>query len=83
MANRTALKWAVSRDNVRMQWLAVDLSARLLVGMDVDPAAYTVAPRVFTPENVAGLDLSETGWSDSSWFGGTGYRTSLAALWTR
>jgi ribose transport system substrate-binding protein len=79
----SGLKWAVGWDNVRMQWLATDLVARLLLKMETDAASYTVEPRVFTADNAKDLDVSQAGWEDSNWFGGSNYRSALTTLWTK
>jgi len=77
----SALKWAVGWDNVRMQWLGADLLARLLLGLPTEADQYSVAPRLFSAENVDGLDVSQEGWDSSDWFGGSGYQETLISLW--
>ncbi|WP_411720266.1 hypothetical protein [Mycetocola sp.] len=64
-----------------MQWLAVDLAARSLLGISFDAAKYTVEPRVFTADNIADLDVSQAGWESSDWFGGPEYQAELSKLW--
>jgi len=73
---------SVGWDVVRTGWLEADVMYRLILGQDVDTSEYVLPLRVFTPDNVGDLDVSQAGWESSDWFGGSDYQDALTALWT-
>ena len=81
LASGTGLKWAVTHDLVRLQWLSADMVIRSLSKVAFDATKYVINSRIFTPENVKGLDVTQAGWDDSNWFGGNDYQTTLKGLW--
>jgi ribose transport system substrate-binding protein len=62
-------------------WYASDTLIRMMLKLPVDTSKTVITPRIFTKATVAGLDLTQAGWENSSWYGGTGYQEKLKALW--
>lgn len=73
---------SVGWDPVWASWSAIDLTARLLIGDPVAPAAYVSPLRVFTADNVAELDVTQVGYESSAFWGGDAYhQAEYKALW--
>lgn len=72
---------SVGWDPVWASWSAVDLTGRMLLGDAVDPANYLSPLRVFNAENVAQLDVTQTAYESSAFWGGNAYQSEYKALW--
>lgn len=79
--NNGLLVAAVGWDPVWASWAAIDLTGRMLLGDAVDPVDYISPLRVFTPENVATLDVSQASYERSEFWGGNAYQAEYEALW--
>lgn len=64
-----------------LAWTMADSVFRMLAGQ-APPKAYPVLNRVFTKQNVDGLDLTTAAEAGGQWFGSTGYKQAFAGLWS-
>lgn len=71
----------VGFDLIAQGWFASDTLIRQMLKLPVDTTKTVITPRIFTKATVNGMDISQAGWENSSWYGGTGYQTKLKALW--
>lgn len=72
---------AVGWDIARINYYEADVLYRLILGDPVDTTKYVTPVRVFDKDNVADLDLTESGWLNSDWYGGDAYKAEFKALW--
>lgn len=64
-----------------LSWYLSDSLLRLMVGQPREGELDFPFQRLFTPANVTGLDLTETGWSSGSWYGKADYVDGFLKLW--
>jgi ribose transport system substrate-binding protein len=60
-------------------WATADAIFRLAAGQGVPE--YDISSRLFTPDNIGDVDLTEDGQSSGDWYGPTDYTDDFAALW--
>lgn len=70
----------VGSHNAYEGWAYADQSLRLLTGQKPVPNEFVPA-RVFTRDNVGGLQLTAEAERSGVWFGDDGYKAKFAALW--
>lgn len=74
------IAYNVGQGAVQQGWSMADAAVRLMSGAKVLPE--TDGPvRVFTPENVTGLDLSDANYNTSVWYGGDAWRQDFLTAW--
>jgi ABC-type sugar transport system substrate-binding protein len=64
-----------------LSWYLSDSLLRLMTGQPRAGELDFPFQRLFTPANVAGLDLTEAGWSSGSWYGKADYVNGFLTLW--
>ncbi|MFD8649566.1 sugar ABC transporter substrate-binding protein [Streptomyces mirabilis] len=64
-----------------LSWYLSDSLLRLMVGQPRAGALDFPFQRLFTSANVTGLDLTQKGWSNGSWYGKADYVDGFLKLW--
>jgi hypothetical protein len=64
-----------------LSWYLSDSLLRLVVGQPRAGELDFPFQRLFTSANVAGLDLTQAGWSSGSWYGKADYADGFLKLW--
>ena len=64
-----------------LSWYLSDSLLRLMVGQPRAGELDFPFQRLFTSANVAGLDLTQAGWSSGSWYGKADYAAGFLKLW--
>jgi ribose transport system substrate-binding protein len=61
-------------------WGFADATVRLLAGAEIQPEN-DGAVRVFTKDNVSGLDLSDANYNSTTWYGGDQWQQDFLTAW--
>ena len=64
-----------------LSWYLSDSLLRLMAGQPRTGELDFPFQRLFTSANVAGLDLTQAGWSSGSWYGKADYAAGFLKLW--
>jgi ABC-type sugar transport system, periplasmic component len=74
------IAYNIGQGAIQQGWSMADAAVRLMSGAQVTPE--TDGPvRVFTPENVTALDLTDTNYNSSVWYGGDAWQQDFLTAW--
>ena len=74
------IAYNIGQGAVQQGWSMADATIRLMSGAQVVPE--TDGPvRVFTPDNVTGLDLTDANYNSSVWYGGDAWQQDFLTAW--